>query len=169
MRRALLLAAAPVLLLAGCASTVSLTPAPHATSTGCANLVVRLPSTVGLAERRTTDAQGTGAWGTPAAVTMICGVPDRPQVGADCEAVEGVDWLFENDRVGGEPVRVLTTYGRVPVVRVVVRPAVMTAYVALTALTEPVAESTRGDGRRCTSGPTATPTPTPTPTPRRHR
>ncbi|MGT2426520.1 hypothetical protein [Amnibacterium kyonggiense] len=66
MRRALLVAAAvsTALLLTGCAPTISLRPAPEATSVGCAGVVVRLPGAIGGAARRDTDAQGTAAWGT---------------------------------------------------------------------------------------------------------
>lgn len=154
------------LLLTGCAATVSLQPAPHATSVGCARVVVGLPQTVGQADRRNTDAQGTGAWGTPSAVTLRCGV-ETPAISAlPCVTVEGVDWLL--DESGDR--RELTTYGRTPGVQVVTTRDV-SANDAMQALSGAVEAGTRGTTRQClaepgasaTPGSTVAPTPSATP------
>lgn len=165
-RAAAALAAAACLLLAGCASTVTLDPAPDATSVGCASVVVGLPQTIAQADRRTTDAQGTAAWGTPASVTLRCGVT-TPQVSAlPCTTVEGVDWLLQVD---GDD-RVLTTYGRTPGVQVLTTQET-SANDALQALSAAVADGTTAEARECLSDPGASaspgtsvsPTPAPTP------
>jgi hypothetical protein len=148
MRRALVLPAlAAALLLAGCAPTVSLRPAPHATSVGCAGVVVRMPKTIGTAALRPTDAQGTAAWGTPASVTLTCGVV--PPVTTDCTTIDGVDWLTQQRTIDGADWRVFTSYGRDPSTQVLVNPNAVLTDTVLGALSEPVATATARTGARC--------------------
>lgn len=118
--RALLIPAA-LLLLAGCASTVTLTPADDATNPACADVIVHLPDTVAGLASRETDAQATAAWGTPASVILHCGVPVPPPTAEfRCLTYDGVDWLIDDT---GDPVVVATTYGRDPAVEVVMQGA----------------------------------------------
>jgi hypothetical protein len=121
MKRALVLASVAVIgagLLTGCAPTVALTPAANATSAKCASVVVLLPDTVSTLAQRQTNAQGTGAWGTPADILLRCGVPvPDPTSKLPCVTVDGIDWL-RNDR--DAPVYVFTTYGRDPAVAVTI-------------------------------------------------
>jgi hypothetical protein len=99
----------------GCTGTVPMQAAPTAAGVGCAAIVTRLPSdVVGLAERET-DAQGTGAWGEPAQVLLRCGVP-APGPSAACLTERDVDWTIDDSDAA---VVVATTYGRDPVVEVV--------------------------------------------------
>ncbi|RIX28454.1 DUF3515 domain-containing protein [Amnibacterium setariae] len=150
MRRALALPLVAVtLLLAGCAPTVSLTPAPQATSTRCAGVVVRLPDRIGTLDRRETDAQGTGAWGNPAAVTLTCGVLTAEASGIPCQTVGGVDWLLEEERIAGADRQVLTTFGRQPGTQVVLDPKAVQAITVLETLSDPIAAATQRDGRKC--------------------
>lgn len=152
MRRAPLLPAviAAALLLAGCTPTVSLDPAPEATSVGCAGVVVRLPDRVAGAARRTTDAQGTAAWGTPASVTLRCGV--AVPVTTDCATIDGVDWLTQHRTIDGADWLVYTTYGRSPATQLLVDRDGVIADTVLTALSDPIAAATRTTGVRCPSG-----------------
>lgn len=103
--------------LSGCASTVSLTPAEDAASTGCAELSVRLPEALDGQPQRVTDAQGTGAWGDPASVLLRCGVEGPGPTTAECINVSGVDWVRDDTDA---PTFVFTTYGRVPAVEVII-------------------------------------------------
>ncbi|MBW4041968.1 MAG: DUF3515 family protein [Acidobacteria bacterium] len=152
MRRAHLLLVAPaVLLLAGCAPTVSLHPAPQATTVGCAGVIVRLPDAIGSATRRTTDAQGTAAWGIPASITLTCGVATPTVTGTPCQTIGGVDWLLGEQRIDGVQRQVLTTYGRSPGTQIVLDPSGPTADTVLNALSDPVAAATRTTGARCLS------------------
>jgi outer membrane murein-binding lipoprotein Lpp len=154
MRRALALAVVAVgaLLLAGCTPTVSMNPAPQATSARCAGVIVRLPDTVGSAARRATDAQATAAWGLPASVTLTCGVTSPALATAQCTTILGVDWLLEEQRIDGADRQVLTTYGRSPGTQVVlIDPTQVSADTALNALSEPIATATRRTGARCLS------------------
>ena len=118
----------PVLLMAliaatltGCTQPVAMSPGPDAENELCAEVVIRLPDTVGDAELRETNAQGTGAWGTPAQALLQCGVA-VPKVSAlDCREFDGVEWLIDPS----DPDLVTaTTYGRDPAVRVAIDKAV---------------------------------------------
>lgn len=152
MRRAVLL---PALLLsvplAGCAPTVTMTPAPQATSVRCAGVIVRLPDDIAGAGRRSTDAQATAAWGLPATITLTCGVETPRVTGTRCQTVGGVDWLLASERIGVADRQVLTTYGRSPGTQVVIDPARVSAAAVLEALSDPVAVATRRTGERCLS------------------
>ncbi|WP_375388897.1 DUF3515 family protein [uncultured Amnibacterium sp.] len=152
MSRALALPAAlaAVLLLAGCAPTVSMRAAPEAASARCAGVVVRLPDAIGTVERRATDAQATAAWGLPVTVTLTCGVPDVAAASPQCVTIGGVDWLLDEQRIDGADRQVLTTYGRSPGTQVVlIDPDRVSADTVLNALADPVASATRRTGERC--------------------
>jgi hypothetical protein len=150
MRRAVLLPAVLLALpLTGCAPTVTMTPAPQATSVRCAGVIVRLPDDIAGAGRRSTDAQGTAAWGVPASVTLTCGVVTPTVTGTPCQTVGGVDWLLASKRIAGADRQVLTTYGRSPGTQVVVDPAQVSADAVLQALSDPIAVATRRTGDRC--------------------
>ncbi len=104
-------------LLSGCASAVPMEAAPDAVNTLCAEVVVRLPDTVGEAERRETNAQGTGAWGTPAQALLQCGVEADDAALLECRTFNEVDWLIDPS---DENLVTATTYGRDPAVRVAI-------------------------------------------------
>jgi hypothetical protein len=152
MRRGLALpVAALALLLAGCAPTVSMTPAPQATSARCAGVIVRLPQAIGPEGRRATDAQATAAWGTPASVTLTCGVRTPLATTTTCLTVGGIDWLVEQRTIGGKDRTVATTFGRAPGVQVVVDTTAVDAPTALGDVADPIATATRPNGVRCLS------------------
>jgi hypothetical protein len=119
-RRPLLavLLAGAILALAGCASTVSLDPGADANSPGCAQISVRLPDSVADKAKRETDAQGTGAWGDPAAVILRCGVPPIGPTTKPCVTVNGVDWVLMTDPAA--KTIVYQTFGRTPATEVVI-------------------------------------------------
>lgn len=103
--------------LTGCTAAVPMQPAPDATNTACAEVVVRLPEDIDGHERRETDAQATGAWGEPAVILLTCGVEVPGPSTQRCVTVDGVDWLVDDSEEGRG---VFTTYGRDPAVQVVV-------------------------------------------------
>jgi len=104
--------------LTGCAQTVNLEPAADAQNKECAEVMVRLPDSVGDLALRETNSQGTGAWGSPASVLLRCGVaiPDRAST-LPCVLVDDVYWLRDDTDA---PNYVFTTYGRDPATEVVV-------------------------------------------------
>lgn len=108
--------------LSGCTQVVPLEPAADATNPLCADVVVRLPDTVGGRtsdlQLRETGAQGTGAWGNPTAAILRCGVPvPDPTSTLRCYTADGVDWLLDESDA---PNLVYTSYGREPAVEVIV-------------------------------------------------
>ncbi|ROS29856.1 uncharacterized protein DUF3515 [Rathayibacter sp. PhB127] len=113
-RRVLPVVALLALATSGCTGTVPMEAAPTAAAVGCAEIAARLPSDVVGLTQRETDAQGTGAWGEPALVLLRCGVPD-PGPSAACITERDVDWTIDDSDAA---VVVATSYGRNPVVEV---------------------------------------------------
>ncbi|WP_395242862.1 DUF3515 family protein [Agromyces sp. MMS24-K17] len=132
----ILLAAVAAATLTGCSQPVPFDAAPDASDPACADVVVRLPDEVaGLAERET-SAQGTGAWGTPAAVLLACGVTPPGPTTERCVSVDGVDWIIDETDA---PRYRFTTFGRTPAVQVVVDNEVVSGTTAITDLSGAVA------------------------------
>ena len=112
-----LLVAVVAATLTGCTQPVALEAAPDAENELCAEVAVRLPDVIGDAEKRETNAQGTGAWGTPAQALLQCGVETDEVSSLECRSFEGIDWLIDPS----DPNLVTaTTYGRDPAVRVAI-------------------------------------------------
>jgi len=154
--------------LTGCVQTVSLDPAEDAQNPGCAEVMVRLPDAVGDLALRETNAQATGAWGSPSSVLLRCGVaiPDRASL-LPCVLVEDVYWLRDDTDA---PNYVFTTYGRDPATEVIVNRDVTSPGSALFDLVDAVGatESTAScteieDSLGAPTIDTSTPTPTPAP------
>jgi hypothetical protein len=124
--------AALALTLSGCAQSVALRPAEDAVNPECAEVITRLPETVAEFEQRPTNAQATGAWGSPADVLLYCGVavPD-PTSALTCVTVDGIDWLRDP---ADDPNFTFTTYGRDPAISVVVNSEAVSGGTALTDL-----------------------------------
>lgn len=117
--------------LTGCSSSVTLEPAALSNDPRCADVIVRLPSTVDGQERRWTDAQATGAWGDPSAVLLTCGLEPPGPSTLRCITVSGVDWLVDETE---SPRFRLTTYGRSPAVELYVDNTVVSPNDVLAAL-----------------------------------
>jgi len=142
----LAIAAASTGALSGCASTVALEPADDAINVGCAEVVVRLPDTVGDLPIRQTNAQGTGAWGEPASVILRCGVViPGPTSTLTCVTVGAIDWLVDD---ADDPNFVFTTYGREPAVEVIIDNEVVSGITSLSDLEYAVGFTT-ANGRAC--------------------
>ncbi|MFJ4969477.1 DUF3515 family protein [Streptomyces sp. NPDC088755] len=115
------------------------TSAPHAKSAACEDLTDRYPDRLGGQALAFTDRPGVAVWGDDA-VVLRCGVELPAPTIDPCATVDGVDWVFREDRSkdGG---KVVVTYGRDPAVEVVVSDdvvAVDDALVSLSALVEPL-------------------------------
>lgn len=125
-------------LLSACATpagTVSVQPAENASDPACASVVLNLPQemTTGatVLPKRVTSSQATGAWGSPTAVIMRCGVPEPAPSTATCTEISGVDWISVGE---DESVFTFVTYGRTPAVEVTVDSNSITGVNALTAI-----------------------------------
>ncbi|PZU38982.1 MAG: DUF3515 domain-containing protein [Microbacterium sp.] len=101
--------------LTACGQTVSLEAAPEADDPLCAEVSVRLPAVVDGKERRWTDAQATGAWGSPTAVIVTCGVEPPGPTTLPCQSVDGVDWIIDD---ADAPRYLVTSFGRTPAVEI---------------------------------------------------
>ena len=103
--------------LTGCTTTVSLESAPDANNPACAEVSVRLPGKIDNLERRQTDAQATGAWGSPAAVIERCGLPQVLVSALPCLTAGGVDWLVDDS---AKPSYRFISFARNPATEVIV-------------------------------------------------
>ncbi|WP_235856867.1 DUF3515 domain-containing protein [Occultella glacieicola] len=114
--------------VAGCATPVTLEPAPTASEPVCADVLIALPDTLAGADRRSTTSQASRAWGDPP-ITLRCGVtPPGPTtdrcITAEADDGSTVDWVvadLADDDTGSESGSwTFTTYGRTPAIEVVV-------------------------------------------------
>ncbi|WP_068484311.1 DUF3515 domain-containing protein [Pseudoclavibacter helvolus] len=135
---AALATAASIVLLTACNSaSVPMEPAPDAAAPECAEVSVRLPSTVDGLELRLTNAQATGAWGTPAGVLLRCGVPTPGPTTDYCQNLNGIDWVLDDSQA---PTYRFTSYGRTPAVEVIVDSDVVSGTAVLIDLENAVAK-----------------------------
>lgn len=104
-------------LLAGCSAAVPLDPAEGSNDPACAEVMVRLPDSVGGQVRRTTNAQSTAAWGDPASVILRCGLPETGPSELPCFTVNGIDWLRDDTDA---PIYRFVTFGRNPATELLV-------------------------------------------------
>jgi hypothetical protein len=141
MRRLLALALVATALLAGCAPTVALDPAEDAANALCADIVVRLPDTIGDdLPKRQTNSQGTAAWGEPSAALLRCGVTvPGPTSTLPCVQTGEVYWLRDGT---DDPNIVFTTYGRDPATEVIVNRDEVSPGVVLLDVSQAVAFAT---------------------------
>ncbi len=159
---AVLLTAVAMATLGGCASIVPMEPAADANNPGCADVIVRLPETVGDLERRETNAQATGAWGSPTGVLLYCGVEVPSASTYTCVEVDGVFWLRDDDATEA-PTYTFRLYGREPAIDVVIDTEQVGTFPALTDLGRAISY-TRPNGHECVGVEDSTPVPTPSPT-----
>jgi uncharacterized protein YceK len=103
--------------LSGCSAAVSLDAADDSNNPLCADVMVRLPDTVDGLARRGTNAQSTGAWGTPAHVILRCGLPEVTVSKLTCVTASGVDWLVDDSQ---KPSYRFVTFARKPAIEVIV-------------------------------------------------
>jgi len=146
-----LLALAAALVLTGCSPTLSVQPAPQATSVGCAALIVRLPPTLGTVSKRQTDSQGTAAWGDPEAVQLRCGVTPPGPTTDFCETYGGVDWIRVDTGSGAATREQFTTFGRIPATQVILDPRHTTESDALPPISDAVSAAMPHATRHCTA------------------
>lgn len=120
------------------------TSAPHAGDTACKQIAERYPDRLGGQALTFTDRPGVAVWGDNT-IVLRCGVELPVPTVDPCATVDGVDWVFREERSkdGGKTV---VTYGRDPAVEAVVSDeavAVDDVLVDLSALVEPVKTYTR--------------------------
>lgn len=99
--------------------TYAVEPGPHAGDARCAKVLADVPQSLLGEPRDRVSGQAVAAWGD-AAVVLRCGVTPPQPTGNLCVDVDGVDWVLDEARAARDGVKVLRTYGRTPVVEVVV-------------------------------------------------
>ena len=103
--------------LTGCSQAVNLEAAPSANDYICAEEMVRLPDTIDNLTRRSTNAQSTAAWGSPASVLFRCGVAPVDVSKLTCVTTSDVDWLVDDSAA---PSYRFITFARKPATEVIV-------------------------------------------------
>jgi hypothetical protein len=113
----LAVAATLTLGLTGCSQTVNLEAATDANELVCAEQMVRLPDDISGESRRSTNAQSTGAWGTPVSVIFRCGLAPVTASELPCVTASDVDWLVD---ASDAPRYRFITFARTPATEVIV-------------------------------------------------
>lgn len=162
--RTLALLAALALLpgLAACSTTVAMQPAKLANDPACAEVVSRLPATISGQDRRWTDAQSTGAWGSPTAILMTCGLEAPAPTTLPCRTFDGVDWIVDESQAA-ENRYTLTTFGRQPAIQVFLDYDLASSGDVAQALGPLIRSYLPSTGAACTTASDATPAPSATP------
>lgn len=137
--------------LTGCSATVAMAPASGSNDPACAAVTVRLPDTVDGQDRRWTDAQATGSWGSPTTVLLTCGLAAPGPSTLPCQSVGGVDWLIDDSEA---PNYRFTTFGRTPAVEVYLDYDAVSGANVLSALATAV-QQLPSTGSECTEKPAA--------------
>lgn len=105
------------IMLTGCAPIINLESAELANDPACAEIIVRLPDTVGGLTKRITNAQATGAWGEPTSVILRCGLVPVEVSSLTCVTASDIDWLVDDKEA---PSYRFISYGRSPATEVIV-------------------------------------------------
>jgi hypothetical protein len=105
-----------VLTLSACGPGSPVPPdTPSAGDPACTSLISRLPQRLLGAPRGSTGLAGVAVWGDPA-IVLRCGlVPPGPST-KPCIGVDGVDWLFSEDK----DTYYFDTFGRRPAVELTI-------------------------------------------------
>lgn len=125
-------------IFSGCSATVNLDAAPDANNPTCAEQAVRLPDEIEGLVRRTTNAQATGAWGTPTAAIFRCGITPVEVSELPCVTTSDIDWLVDDSNA---PSYRFITFARTPATEVIVDSKVTSGAAVLDALAAAVARS----------------------------
>lgn len=134
-----------ILLLSGCAATVNLEAAEDSNNPACAEVMVRLPDSVGDHQKRFTNSQATAAWGDPAAVLLRCGLPEVTVSQLPCVTAGNLDWLVDDSQA---PKYRFISYATTPAIEVVVDSDVASGVTTLEKLEAAV--TVLGQSKRCT-------------------
>lgn len=117
--------------LSACTPTVNLEAAPNSNDPACAEVIVRLPDEIDGNQKRTTNAQATGAWGDPSAVILRCGLEPVEASTLSCVSAGEIDWLVDDSK---KPSYRFITFGRHPAIEVIVDSTAIAGVTALETL-----------------------------------
>ena len=134
-----------ILLLSGCTATVNLEAAEDSNNPACAEVMVRLPDTLGEHQQRFTNSQATAAWGDPSAVLLRCGLTEVTISELPCVTAGDFDWLVDDSQA---PSYRFISYATSPAVEVIVNSDVASGVTTLENLEAAV--SVIEQTKRCT-------------------
>lgn len=135
-----------ILLLSGCTATVNLEAAEDSNNPACAEVMVRLPDTLGEHQQRFTNSQATAAWGDPSAVLLRCGLPEVTISELPCVTAGNFDWLVDDSQA---PSYRFISYATSPAVEVIVNSDAASGVTTLESLEAAV--SVIDQTKRCTA------------------
>lgn len=135
-----------ILLLTGCSAAVILEAAEDSNNPSCAEVMVRLPNSLGEHQQRYTNSQATSAWGDPAAVLLRCGLPEVTISELPCVTAGDFDWLVDDSQA---PSYRFISYATNPAVEVIVDSNVASGVTSLEELEAAV--SVLVQSKRCTT------------------
>lgn len=141
---------AAALTITACTPTVSVDAAPDANNPRCADVTVRLPSQLAGQDRRWTDAQATGAWGSPTSIIIRCGVPVPGPTTLPCQEFGAVDWIVDDAEA---PFYRITSFGTDPAVEVYLNSEVVASADILDVLARIVVDTLPSNGLACIERP----------------
>lgn len=95
---------------------LAMRPAARAADPDCARIAGRYPARIVGESRDPVSVSGVASWGD-GGVVLRCGLEPPSATDDPCVEVDGVDWVFREDRSAGSGYRVLITYGRDPAVQ----------------------------------------------------
>ncbi|MFF7388682.1 DUF3515 family protein [Streptomyces scabiei] len=95
---------------------LDLRPAARAGDPACTRIADRYPDRIAGESRDPVSVTGVTSWGN-GGVVLRCGLEPPAETVDPCVEVDGVDWVFREDRSTGSGYRVLITYGRDPAVQ----------------------------------------------------
>ncbi|MBD9701743.1 DUF3515 family protein [Streptomyces sp. ID01-12c] len=135
---------------------LELRPAARAADPACARIADRYPDRVAGESRDPVSVTGVTSWGN-GGVVLRCGLEPPDETVDPCVEVDGVDWVFREDRSTGSGYRVLITYGRDPAVQAFVDDRITAIDGVLVDLSDVVRPIGRAPDDTCVSTADATP------------
>ncbi|WP_327344615.1 DUF3515 family protein [Streptomyces europaeiscabiei] len=95
---------------------LDLQPAARAGDPECIRIADHYPARIAGESRDPVSVTGVASWGN-GGVVLRCGLEPPLETDDLCIEVDGVDWVFREDRSTGSGYRILITYGRDPAVQ----------------------------------------------------
>ncbi|UUU37082.1 DUF3515 domain-containing protein [Streptomyces sp. CA-210063] len=127
-------------------------PAARAGDPACTGIAGRYPARIVGESRDPVSVTGVASWGN-GGVVLRCGLEPPAETGDPCVEVDGVDWVFREDRSAGSGYRILITYGRDPAVQAFVDDRITAIDGVLVDLSDVVRPIERSPDDECVAAP----------------
>ncbi|MGW0846087.1 DUF3515 family protein [Streptomyces sp. NPDC002787] len=127
-------------------------PAARAGDPACTRIADRYPDRIAGESRDPVAVTGVASWGN-GGVVLRCGLEPPGETADPCVEVDGVDWVFREDRSTGSGYRILITYGRNPAVQAFVDERITAVDGVLVDLSDVVRPIERSPDDACVAAP----------------